>query len=464
MERDRNDAEMEPGARPVVVLQRPARVAMFAHVLLAGIIVAAAACVPASEPAARASLTQAALLAFASTGELPAGADLRQSVAVVEPSQVGLDPQRLARVDSLIRAAIVDSVTPGAALAIGRRGRLIRMQGYGHLDWADGSPPVTDSSLYDLASLTKIVGTTTALMILTERGSVDLDAPVSRYLPWWRGGGKGPVTIRQLLLHRAGLPPFRPFWRELRGRDDYARGIAALRVVYPPGDSTVYSDIGFMALGFVVEAVTGDPLDTFLRRTVLEPLGMRDTGFTPGPAILQRVAPTEVDTVFRGIHVHGVVHDENAYALGGVAGHAGLFSSARDMAVFAQVILNGGSVAACPGDGQPCDGVRAGGARAARIVAPGTIARFTARHDARSSRALGWETPSPGSSAGDRLSERAFGHTGFTGTSIWIDPEKDVFVILLTNRVHPTRKNEAIAKVRPAVHDAVLEALGVAPK
>ncbi|MBI4521741.1 MAG: beta-lactamase family protein, partial [Gemmatimonadetes bacterium] len=266
MERNRNDAEMERGARPIVVPQPPARVAMFAQVLLAGIVVVAA-CVPASEPGARASLKQAWLPAFASTGNLPAGADTRQSVAVVEPSQVGLDPQRLARVDNLIRAAIADSVTPGAALAIGRRGRLVRLQGYGHLDWADGSPPVTDSSLYDLASLTKIVGTATALMILTERGSVDLDAPVSRYLPWWRGGGKGAVTIRQLLLHRAGLPPFRPFWRELRGRDEYARGIAALRVVYPPGDSTVYSDIGFMALGFVVEAVTGDALDTFVRRT-----------------------------------------------------------------------------------------------------------------------------------------------------------------------------------------------------
>ena len=371
-----------------------------------------------------------------------------------------MDARKLALVDSLIAHAVLSGATPGAALAVGRHGRLVRLGGYGRLDWRNGFGPVTDSTIYDLASLSKVVGTTTAAMILVEEGKLDLDAPVSRYLDEWQGSGdKQRVTVRHLLTHSSGLPAYAPLWRELRGRDAYARRIGAMGLDYPPGSRTVYSDFGFIVLGFIIEELTGQTLDAFLDERVFDPLGMRDTGYNPRswaapvPAgmgggesapelegtlpILARVAPTEVDTIYRRTHVHGVVHDENAYALGGVAGHAGLFSSARDLAVFAQMMLNGGEY---------------GGVR---VVDPATIARFTRRAEG-SGRALGWDKPSGTSSAGEHFSARAFGHTGFTGTSVWIDPEYDVFVVLLTNRINPTRDNTKHAALRRAVHDAVI--------
>jgi CubicO group peptidase (beta-lactamase class C family) len=221
----------------------------------------------------------------------------------------------------------------------------------------------------------------------------------------------------------------------------------------------VYSDIGFMTLAFIVEEITGRDLNVFLQDRVWGPLGMQDTGFRPDPALLPRIAPTEVDTAFRFTHVRGVVHDENAFAIGGVAGHAGLFSSARDMAVLAQLLLDGGAVPACsgePGSGIPCSAPRPG---PVRIVSPTTVELFTRRFDSTASRALGWDTPERGSSGGDYLSERAFGHTGFTGTSIWIDPELDLFVVLLTSRTNPTRANSKHVPLRRAIHDAVAQAV-----
>jgi len=381
-------------------------------------------------------------------------------VALAAPEEVGMDASKLALVDSLIAHAILAGATPGAALAVGRHGRLVRLGGYGRLDWRSGFGPVTDSTIYDLASLSKVIGTTTAAMILVEEGKLDLDAPVSRYLDEWDAkGDKQRVTVRHLLTHSSGLPAYAPLWRELRGRDAYARRIGAMGLDYTPGSRTVYSDFGLMLLGFIIEEVTGQTLDVFLDERVFDPLGMRDTGYNPrswadpvpvgmgtGEAapepdgalpILARVAPTEVDTVYRHTHVHGVVHDENAYALGGVAGHAGLFSSARDLAIFAQMMLNGGEY------------------RGVRVLDSATIALFTRRAEG-SRRALGWEKPTGTSGAGDYFSPRAFGHTGFTGTSVWIDPEYDVFVVLLTNRVNPTRDNTKHAALRKAVHDAVI--------
>ncbi len=360
----------------------------------------------------------------------------------------------LARVDSIIQAAIADSAAPGAALAIGRHERLVRLRGYGRLDWDRRTPRVDEASLYDLASLTKVVGTTSAVMILEDEGQLELDAPVARYLPWWGAAGKGEVTLRQLLIHRAGLPPWKPFWREISGRAAYREALAAIELEYAPGDSTVYSDIGFITLGFLVESVSGLPLDEFLEQRLFAPLGMRDTGFRPAAALSDRIAPTEVDTVLRFAHVHGVVHDQNAYALGGVAGHAGLFSSARDLAVFAQMMLDGGAYGSCVPSPSNCREVQW-----QRILEPATIERYTARYDDMSSRAHGWDTPSGRSSAGDYFTRRAFGHTGFTGTSLWIDPELDVFVVLLTNRVNPTRANRKHIPLRRAVHDAVALAI-----
>lgn len=378
----------------------------------------------------------------------------------VDPREVGMDPAALERLDSLMLRVRADSVAPGAALAVGRHGRLVRLRGYGTLDWgADTS--VTPATLYDLASLTKVVGTTTAVMLLVEEGLLDLDAPVVRYLPWWSGGhpDKERVTVRHLLLHRGGLPPFRRWFTELAGEEAYRRAIAAEPLDSEPGETTVYSDIGAMTLAFIVEAVSGQPLDRFLQRRVWAPLGMDDTGFLPDQSLLGRIAPTEVDTLWRGVHVHGVVHDENADAIGGVAGHAGLFSTARDLSVFAAMMLAGGSAPACEPDSPsrgPCPSARPD---TVRILDPDPIDLFTSRYDGQSSRALGWDTPSGRSSAGAYFTARAFGHTGFTGTSIWMDPDLDLFVILLSNRVNPTRDNSRHVPFRRAVHDLAAQAI-----
>ena len=379
----------------------------------------------------------------------------------VDPAQVAMSADSLAALDDFILAALTDSAAPGAALAVVRRGQLVRLRGYGRLDWDPQSPPVTPASIFDLASLTKVVGTTTAVVILAQRGRLSLDDRVVDHLDWWDDGdpAKSRVTIRQLLLHRAGLPPFRRFFLEMEGRDAYEDAIGALPLDHPPGERTVYSDIGLMTAAFIVEEVTGTALDDFLRAEAWRPLGMADTDFTPATALWDRVATTELDEDYRGFHVHGVAHDENAYAIGGVAGHAGLFSSARDLAVFAQLMLDRGVASPCRADaesGLPCHRSRFA---PVSVFAQGRVDQITRRQSPESSRALGWDTPSARSSAGDYFSARSFGHTGYTGTSIWIDPAQQLAVVLLTNRVNPTRDNGKHIPLRRGVHDRVARAI-----
>jgi CubicO group peptidase (beta-lactamase class C family) len=355
-------------------------------------------------------------------------------------------------------------VTPGAALAIGWSGGEV-LRSYGRLDYAPGSPPVTDSTLYDLASLTKVVATATAVMLLVDRGRMDLDAPLSHYLPAWPPGGwRDSVTVRRLLRHQAGLAPFERFWHPsagaLRGPASVIAAIAAMGRRYAPGRRTEYSDLAFILLGAAVEAVTGESLDMFLDREAWTPLGMRETGFLPRPELiaavraaagletggdtlapLERIAPTERDTVFRQAHVRGVVHDENAFAMGGVAGHAGLFSTARDMARFARMLLEQERV-----DGE-------------RLVEPATLSAFT-RRGPGADRGLGWDLAPGASRIAAALSRDAFGHTGFTGTSLWVDPVRGVSVVLLTNRVNPSREGTGVTALRRRLHELV--ARGVA--
>ena len=394
---------------------------------------------------------------------LPDPAQVSPSSVEVDPETVGMDADRLAEIDALVVEALADSVAPGAVLAIGRHGRFVRLRGYGKLDWTESAGPADTRSIYDLASLTKVVGTTTAAMLLVDEGRLDLDASVVDYLPWWAAGdpGKENVTVRHLLLHRAGLPPFRLFYLEMEGRDAYQSAIGGLELDYEPGTRTVYSDIGLMTLAFIIETVSGQKLDEFLEERVWDRLGMRDTGFRPARVLRSRIAPTEVDTLFRNTHVHGVVHDENAYAIGGVAGHAGLFSTTEDLAVLAQTLLDGGRVAGCepPGSGNSERICAPGVAGPVRLVSEETVLGFTTRFDSRASRALGWDTPGDRSSAGDYFTRSAFGHTGFTGTSIWIDPELDMFVVLLTNRLNPTRNNDKHVPLRRAVHDLAARAI-----
>lgn len=357
-------------------------------------------------------------------------------------ASAGLDPSVALRLDSMIAAAIADGAAPGAALAIGRNGHIAYLRGYGKLDWDPASSPVDGSSIYDVASLTKVVATTTAAMILEESGQLDIDRTVASYLPELSDPQKAGITVRQLLIHRGGFEAFSALYRTFRGRQQYLEQINSRPLKFPPGTATVYSDWDMIILQLVLERISGASLDAFVQNRILGPLGMRDTQFLPSPGLKPRIAPTERDSAGRG-HIHGDVHDPNAWAMGGVAGHAGLFSTARDLTVFAQMILNGGEH----------NGVR--------LLKPATIARWTARQGKESSRALGWDTPAPGSSAGHYFSPRSFGHTGYTGTSIWIDPEKQLYVILLSNRVNPTSANQKIFPLRRSVADAVqLSVLG----
>ncbi|HEY0996832.1 MAG TPA: serine hydrolase [Gemmatimonadaceae bacterium] len=344
---------------------------------------------------------------------------------------------RLAKIDHVVARGISAGGYPGASVVVGRKGYAVWEKGFGKLGWGESSAwVVPDRTIYDLASLTKVVATTTALMILYDEGRIRLDDPAWRYVAGFSGGAKDRVTIRQLLTHRAGLPAGRDLWRIARTPAEARQAVIDTKLEWAPGTRYEYSDIGADLLGFIAEAAANEPLDRFLQRRVYGPLGMTDTEFRPSASLRDRIAPTEV-TPPRGYPLQGEVHDENAFALGGVAGHAGLFSTATDLSIFAQMLLNGGSY----------NGVR--------IVSEPTVQLFTKR--AAGSRALGWDTCNQKGSCGDYLSESAFGHTGFTGTSLWIDPEREMFVVLLTNRVHAARARrpaKVIADVRADLADA----------
>ncbi len=353
-----------------------------------------------------------------------------------------MSAERLAMIDHVIERGIKAGGFPGASVVVGRRGAAVMESGFGRLGWEKSSSPVSaDRTIYDLASLTKVIGTTTAVMILFDEGKISLDAPVSLYVPGFSGGAKDRVTVRMLLEHRSGLPAGRDLWRSAHTPEEARAEVISTSLGCEPGRCYEYSDLGADMLGFVVESAANQNLDTFLQERVWTPLGMTDTGFRPADSLKTRIAPTEVNTR-RGYSLQGEVHDENAFALGGVAGHAGLFSSAADLAVFAQMMLNGGEY------------------NGTRIIADSTVALFTTR--AAGTRALGWDTCGGSGSCGKYLGEEAYGHTGFTGTSVWIDPTRDMFVVLLTNRVHDARAKrpaKVISDVRADLADAAVLAV-----
>ena len=379
---------------------------------------------------------------------------------VVSPAAAGFDSAALARVVEYLRAEVDSGAFPGAVVAVGRPGRLALLAAVGHYA-ADDLWPVDPATIYDLASMTKVVGLTSAALLLVTEGRLGLDDPVDRWVPAFRGPGKDRVTVRHLLTHSSGLPAWAPLFREAKTRDAALALVDSIALLRAPGDTFVYSDLGAIVLTQVVERAAGERLDRFLAQRVFEPLGMTATRYLPPEQWHHRIAPTEVDTAWRKRLLKGEVHDENAGRLGGVSGHAGLFSNAPDLARFASWML---AIRA----GAPMDGPRPaeGGSPTEPVrpqPAPPLVREFTTRQGipAGSTRALGWDTPSDSgySSAGTAMSRRAFGHTGFTGTSMWIDPERDLFVILLTNRVNPTRANTRILRVRPMVADLAVAAL-----
>jgi len=366
---------------------------------------------------------------------------------VKSPTEVGMSSSRLSAIERVIERGIKAGGYPGASVVVGRKGAAVFEKGFGKLSWSESSTAVdAQRTIYDVASLTKVVGTTTAIMILFDEKKIGLDDPVVNYIPTFGGGDKDKVTIRQLLTHTSGLPAGRDIWRIAQTPLEARALVLNTSLEGRPGAQYIYSDLGADVLGLIVEVVAGEPLDKFLSRRVFEPLGMNETMFRPADSLRSRIAPTEV-TPPRGYPLRGEVHDENAYALGGVAGHAGLFSTAADLSVFAQMMLNGGEY----------NGVQ--------IISKPTVELFTSR--AFGHRALGWDTAEGDYGSGRFLGPTAYGHTGFTGTSMWIDPKREMFVILLTNRVHAARAlrpAKVISDVRADLSDAAVLSVLDGPK
>lgn len=348
----------------------------------------------------------------------------------------------------IILEGVLDRAFPAASVEVGRKAGPLWRRAFGTLTYDASSPETTGDTVFDLASLTKVISTTTLVMRALDAGRLDLDEPVRARLPEWRGEDRAAVTIRDLLTHASGLPAYLPFFRDHTGRAEFEPAICHVPLEYAPRTQAIYSDLGFMLLGFLLEDLYAGPsrgegrfdrsatlasqFGTVASFVTAEPLT-----FNPPRAWRPHTAPTELDP-WRGRHLVGEVHDENAWALGGAAGHAGLFGSSGAVGAFARAALH--TIA-----GEPA------------LARPETFRAFLQRTDVPgSSRALGWDTMLPTSSCGTRLSATAIGHTGFTGTSLWIDWERDLYVVLLTNRVHPTRENDRIRRIRPAFHDAVV--------
>jgi len=349
----------------------------------------------------------------------------------------GMTADSLARIDAVLQRGVNTGVFTAATVAVGRRGRLVKLSGYGRVA---GGPVDPSATLFDVASLTKVVGTTPAVMSLVDDGKVKLETPVYRYLSQFRGGGRGDVTVWNLMTHTSGLPAGADLYGGTAEPDAAFRRVLRSELTAEPGKRVLYSDFGMIVMAEVVNRRADEPLDRFVARRVFAPLGMASTMYNPPLVWWSRTVPSE-ESGQRPYPVRGGVHDGNAFRLGGVAGHAGLFSTASDLAIYAQTLLNGGSY----GD--------------RRIWSPRTVRAFTTKQANAETRAIGWDTPARRSSAGDYVSARSYGHTGFTGTSIWIDPERDMFVILLTNRTYDAGTQGQILDIRRAVADAAARSI-----
>ena len=346
----------------------------------------------------------------------------------------------------ILEKAIAACAFPACSLAVTFRRELVAHKAVGRFTYDPASPEVTTASIFDLASLTKVVATTAMAMILYERGLLDLEAPVTAIVPEFAGASddhdsrRREITLRMLLAHSSGLPAYEKLFLRAKTREDLLQAAFTTPLATAPGARAEYSDIGFIILGVVLERLADESLDVSCQREIFGPLGMTHTTFNPASALRDSIPPTADDRTFRHRIIQGEVQDENASVLGGIAGHAGLFSTAEDLAIFAHSVLNGGYP----------------------ILRSSTIELFSRRESAPegTSRALGWDTPSAPSQSGKYFSLRSFGHLGYTGTSLWIDPERQLSISLLTNRTWPDCQKQAIKQLRPTFHDAVIEALG----
>jgi CubicO group peptidase (beta-lactamase class C family) len=373
---------------------------------------------------------------------------VNQPPADAEPclaEATGGQEQRFARAFDLIQRAIADHVFPGAALSVVSRGELLAWQAFGCFTYDPDAPEVQRETLWDLASLTKPIATVSMAMLLFERGRLSLDALPADLLPQFADAGdaaqrvwRKSVTVAMLLAHSSGLPAHRKLYLEASGRQAIQAAARFIPLEATPGTRTEYSDIGFILLGELLERISGESIDSFCRREIFTPLSL-NMSYTPHPSIRSAIPPTVNDRTYRHRIIQGEVNDENASAMGGIAPHAGLFSDVLSVARFAECILRGGSP----------------------LFRRETLERFTTLRGAPAgtSRTLGWDTPSPPSQSGTLFSARSFGHLGYTGTSLWCDPERQLSVSLLTNRTWPDCANQAIKQFRPTLHDAIVRAL-----
>jgi CubicO group peptidase (beta-lactamase class C family) len=341
----------------------------------------------------------------------------------------------------LIRQAIANGAFPAASVAVTHHGNLVALKAFGRFTYEPDSPEATTATVFDLASVTKVIATTSMAMILYQRGLLDLDLPVVAAVGEFGGQDtrRHEVTLRMLLAHSSGLPAYEKLFLRANSKDEILSAAFATPLTANPGAKAEYSDIGFIILGAAIERIAGESLDHFGQHEIFGPLAMTHTAFDPPSAWRNSIPPTANDQSYRHRIIQGEVQDENASVMGGVAGHAGVFASAEDIAIFAHATLTGG---------RP-------------ILRPETLALFTRRESSPpdTSRALGWDTPSPPSQSGKYFSANSFGHLGYTGTSLWIDPERQLSITLLTNRTWPDCSNQAIKQLRPKFHDAVIESV-----
>jgi len=349
------------------------------------------------------------------------------------------------RAFNILGSGINQRAFPGAAVAIAHQGELIAHKGLGHFTYDATSPAVTAETIYDLASVTKVIATTTACMILYDRGLLKLDQPILELLPGFgdndaeQNDGRRQITLRMLLAHSSGLPAYVKLFQTAHNKNELLQQALRVALTAAPGSRAEYSDIGFILLGEALQKLSGEPLDQFCQREIFAKLNLAHTCFNSLADLKLTIPPTEEDRTLRHRLIQGEVNDENAFVMGGVAGHAGCFATALDVSVFAQCMLLGGSP----------------------LVKKETLEVFTRRQGSPpgTSRALGWDTPSQPSQSGNYFSSRSYGHLGYTGTSLWIDPDRQLSVTLLTNRTWPDRGSQSIKQIRPAFHNAVIESL-----
>src|ERR1700749_333716 len=356
---------------------------------------------------------------------------------------------RFAAAHAVLEQAVKDQAFPGAAYGVLLEGQVVVLNAVGRFTYESESPEVVPETVFDLASVTKVFATTSAAMLLFDRGILDLETPLGEILPGFvigrtPGSGKERVTLRMLLAHSSGLPAYARLFEQYTAPNQLLRACLQMPLEAAPGTRAEYSDIGFILLGKALEVLAGDYLTRFCPRELFAPLELTSTLFCPPTSMRMQIPPTVNDTGFRKRIIQGEVHDEHAFVLGGCAGHAGLFSNALDVLRFAACIL---------AEGRSSNGTQ--------LFNPATVRLFATRQSepVGTSRALGWDTPTAPSSSGKHFSPSSTGHLGYTGTSLWIDPERELAVVLLTNRTWPDRLNKAIQTVRPTFHDAVFVGL-----